>query len=162
MARGTAESGETLAESDIEVGQIVEGVVTGITHFGAFVLLPDGKTGLVHISEIADSYVRDVREFLKENDPVKVKVLSFDGANKIALSIRQAAPRPAAPAFVPGGQGARTVGRPPRSGAGRPGPNRGTFEDKLTKFLKESDEKLTALRRHQDKRGHHGGRPAGH
>ncbi|MHB1842813.1 MAG: S1 RNA-binding domain-containing protein, partial [Sulfobacillus sp.] len=63
-----------MAESDIEVGQIVEGVVTGITHFGAFVLLPGGKTGLVHISEIADSYVRDVHEFLKENDPVKVKV----------------------------------------------------------------------------------------
>ncbi len=151
-----------MAESDIEVGQIVEGVVTGITHFGAFVLLPGGKTGLVHISEIADSYVRDVHEFLKENDPVKVKVLSFDGVNKIALSIRQAAPRTAAPAFAPGADGARPIGRPLRSGPPRSSANRGTFEDKLTKFLKESDEKLTALRRHQDKRGHHGGRPASH
>ena len=149
-----------MAESDIEVGQIVEGVVTGITHFGAFVLLPGGKTGLVHISEIADSYVRDVHEFLKENDTVKVKVLSFDGVSKIALSIRQAAPRP--PVAAAGGEPPRSLGRPLRGAPSRSGAGRGTFEDKLTKFLKESDEKLTALRRHQDKRGHHGGRPAGH
>jgi len=62
----------------IEVGSVVEGVVTGITNFGAFVELPEGKVGLIHISEVADVYVRDVKDFLKEQDSVKVKVLSVD------------------------------------------------------------------------------------
>ena len=62
----------------LEVGAIVEGVVTGITNFGAFVSLPDGKTGLVHISEIADAYVKDINDYVKKNDTVKVKVLSVD------------------------------------------------------------------------------------
>ena len=62
----------------IEVGSIVEGVVSGITNFGAFINLPDNKVGLVHISEVADVYVKDVKDFLKEQDKVKVKVLSID------------------------------------------------------------------------------------
>ena len=62
----------------IEVGSVVEGVVTGITNFGAFVELPEGKTGLIHISEVADVYVSDVHDFLKEHDKVKVKVLTVD------------------------------------------------------------------------------------
>ena len=62
----------------IEVGSIVEGVVSGITNFGAFINLPDNKVGLVHISEVADVYVKDVKDFLKEQDKVKVKVLSVD------------------------------------------------------------------------------------
>ena len=73
----------------IEVGSIVEGVVTGITNFGAFVELPEGKVGLVHISEVADEYVRDVHDFLKEKDKVKVKVLTIDDRGKIGLSIKQ-------------------------------------------------------------------------
>ena len=67
----------------IEVGNILEGVVTGITKFGAFVELPGGKVGLVHISEVADVYVKDVNDFLKEKDKVKVKVLSVDDHGKI-------------------------------------------------------------------------------
>ncbi len=125
----------------IEVGQIVEGVVTGITHFGAFVTLPNGKTGLVHISEVADTYVRDVKEYVKENDRVKVKILSMDDRGKIGLSIRQAQP----------GGGQRRGGDRRRGGS--------SFEQKLARFIKESDEKLTELKRHTDsRRGGRGGR----
>ena len=76
----------------LEVGQIVDGKVTGITTFGAFIELSNGQTGLVHISEVADEYVKDVNQFLKLNDLVKVKVLNLD-KGKIGLSIRQAQPR---------------------------------------------------------------------
>ena len=72
----------------IEVGSVVEGVVTGITNFGAFVELPEGKTGLIHISEVADVYVNDVHDFLRERDTVKVKVLTVDDRGKIGLSIK--------------------------------------------------------------------------
>ena len=96
----------------LEVGQIVEGKVTGITNFGAFVELSNGQTGLVHISEVADEYVKDVNHFLKQNDLVKVKVLNLD-KGKIGLSIRQAQPR---------------------SERGRQ--NTKSFEDKLAKFIK--------------------------
>ncbi|MBE8955714.1 MAG: S1 RNA-binding domain-containing protein, partial [Quinella sp. 2Q5] len=77
----------------MEAGSIVEGKVTRITNFGAFVELGDGKVGLVHISEVADVYVNDVRDFLSEGDTVRVKVINVDG-NKIALSLKQAKPRP--------------------------------------------------------------------
>ena len=82
----------------IEVGSVVEGVVTGITNFGAFVELPEGKTGLIHISEVADVYVNDVHDFLKERDSVKVKVLTVDDRGKIGLSIKALQDKPAAPA----------------------------------------------------------------
>ena len=72
----------------IEVGSVVEGIVTGITNFGAFVELPEKKVGLVHISEVADVYVKDVHDFLSENQKVKVKVLSIDDKGKIGLSIK--------------------------------------------------------------------------
>ena len=140
-----------MAETDIEVGSVVDGVVTGITHFGAFVQLPGGKTGLVHISEVADSYVRDIKDFLKENDTVKVKVLTYDGKQKIGLSIRQAQPGASATRRPPPRGGAGGGGRPPRG--------RMTFEDKLARFMKESDERLTDLRKHTDAR--RGGRGAG-
>ena len=92
----------------IEVGSVVEGVVTGITNFGAFVELPEGKTGLIHISEVADVYVSDVHDFLKEHDKVKVKVLTVDDRGKIGLSIKalQDKSSAAAPARPP---------RPPRA-----------------------------------------------
>jgi S1 RNA binding domain protein len=77
--------------SAVEIGKIVDGVVTGITNFGAFVQLPDGKTGLCHISEIADSYVKSVTDHLTEAQPVKVKIISVDEKGKVSLSIRQAA-----------------------------------------------------------------------
>jgi S1 RNA binding domain protein len=136
-----------LADGDIVVGEVVEGVVTGITNFGAFVSLPNGKTGLVHISEVADTYVRDIKDYLKENDTVKVKIISYDGKNKIGLSIRQAQPRP---------PGSRSIGAP-RGGSRRP-PGRLSFEDKLARFMKESDEKLSDLKKHHDGRSGRGGR----
>lgn len=125
----------------LEVGQIVEGKVTGITNFGAFIELPTGQTGLVHISEVADEYVKDVNQFLKQNDLVKVKVLNLD-KGKIGLSIRQAQPSSNSERSKPGLKA--------------PGPK--TFEDKLAKFMKDSDERLLDLRRNTDsKRGGRGG-----
>ena len=74
----------------LEVGQIVEGKVSGITGFGAFIDLPDGETGLVHISEVARNYVNDINEHLTMGQEVKVKVLSLDEKGKISLSIKKA------------------------------------------------------------------------
>ncbi len=79
---------------NLEVGSILEGKVTSITKFGAFVALPGGKSGLVHISEIAHSYVSDVKDFLTEGQAVSVKVIQIDEHNRINLSIKQAAPPP--------------------------------------------------------------------
>ncbi len=73
----------------LNAGSILEGTVVNITNFGAFVEI-EGKTGLVHISEVSDSYVKDIREYLKEQDKVKVKVISIDDKGKISLSIKQA------------------------------------------------------------------------
>ncbi|GAB6099790.1 S1 domain-containing RNA-binding protein [Halanaerocella petrolearia] len=73
----------------IEVGSVVEGKVTGITNFGAFVDLGNGDTGLVHISEVADTYVKEISNFLDDGERVKVKVISIDEDGKIGLSIRQ-------------------------------------------------------------------------
>ena len=74
----------------LEVGSIVEGKITGITNFGAFVQLDDNKTGLIHISEVALNYVKDIKEHLKVNEVVKVKVLTIDETGKISLSIKKA------------------------------------------------------------------------
>lgn len=144
----------------IEVGSVVEGVITGITNFGAFVELPEGKTGLIHISEVADVYVNDVHDFLRERDSVKVKVLTVDDRGKIGLSIKALQDKPEAPA-QPTAAPARPS-RPPRDmrrtaatrQMGSP-----SFEDKLSRFLKDSDERLTDLRRKTDsKRGGRGSR----
>ena len=150
----------------IEVGSVVEGVVNGITKFGAFVDLSGGKVGLVHISEVADVYVKDVNDFLKEKDKVKVKVLTIDDHGKIGLSIKRvqekkpeapAAEKPAAP-FRPAPH--RFAGnndfKRPSSGRFNSAPL--SFEDKLSKFLKDSDERLTDLKKKTDsKRGGRGG-----
>ena len=82
---------------EYEVGTVLEGKVTSITKFGAFVALEGGKSGLVHISEIANSYVNDVHDFLQEGQDVKVKLLAIkDG--KLDLSIKKALPAPERPA----------------------------------------------------------------
>ena len=136
--------------SQIEVGQIVEGVVTGITNFGAFVLLPNGETGLVHISEVADSYVKDINEHLQKKDKVKVKVLNVNGDGKIGLSIRRVSNDGKKDTQQQQRKGAR-----PRSGGGRPqGRVKVSFEDRLSNFMKESDERQQDLKRHtESKRG---------
>ena len=143
----------------IEVGSVVEGVVTGITNFGAFVELPGGKVGLVHISEVADVYVKDVHDFLKEKDKIKVKVLTVDERGKIGLSIKQLQEK------KPEAQEAKPSYRPaprraPANDFRRAKYNSApvSFEDKLSKFLKDSDERLTDLRKKTDsKRGGRGG-----
>jgi len=147
----------------IEVGSKLAGKVSGITHFGAFVLLPGGITGLVHISEISNAYVKDIHDHLKVNDDVTVKVINVDKEGKIGLSIRQADEN--APAVRPtggGGGGGGPSGRPrggDRHGGGHShGPSRMTFEDKMSRFIKDSDERLQALRRSESKRGGRGGR----
>ena len=142
----------------IEAGSVVEGVVSGITNFGAFVDLPDGKTGLIHISEVADVYVSDVHDFLKEKDKVKVKVLSVDDRGKVALSIKQL-PKSADT------DSSSTKAMPPRNNFPPRGmdvrrrPLSASFEDKLSKFMKDSDERQVDLRRKTDsKRGGRGSR----
>lgn len=133
----------------VEVGSIVEGVVTGITHFGAFVKLPGGITGLVHISEIDDTYVRDVKDHLKDNDKVKVKVISVDPKGKIGLSIKRAVSKKQARKQPP-----PDIWRNDRSAKGF---STMSFEDRLSKFMKESDERQQELRRSTDsKRGGRG------
>ena len=131
------------------VGSILEGKVTGLTKFGAFVSLPEGKSGLVHISEIAYSYVNDVKDYLKEGQEVKVKVIGIDENGRINLSIKKAMDPPPRPA----GQG-RPMGGAHPAGGGRPGGfSRGpaaprepaSFEDKLKQFMQASDSKLSEL-----------------
>ena len=149
----------------IEVGSVVEGVVTGITNFGAFVELPEGKTGLVHISEVADAYVKDIHDFLSEKDKVKVKVLSIDERGKIGLSIKQVPGQKTAAGSATEHGASFNSPRPARGGFHRGGGRYATsasFEDKLSKFLKDSDERLTDLRRKTDsKRGGRGSRRSG-
>jgi S1 RNA binding domain protein len=125
--------------------------------FGAFVELPGGVTGLVHISEVADAYVKDVKDYLKEQDRVKVKVINVDPKGKIGLSIKQVggvpgtAEKPAAPVKPPQAKPFRKEVRPPKPVQPE------TFEDKLAKFIKESDQKQSEFRRSTDaKRGGRG------
>lgn len=141
----------------IEVGSKLEGKVTGITHFGAFVDLSGGVTGLVHISEIADSYVKDVHEHLKINDVVTVKVINVDKDGKIGLSIRQAVDKPPEQQqqYPPRGPRGDRGGRPFKQG----GPGRATFEDKMSRFLRDSEERMSNLKKNtESKRGGRGGR----
>jgi len=132
----------------LEVGTIVEGKVSGITAFGAFIQLPEGKTGLVHISEIAQEYVKDINIHLKENQIVKVKVLSMDPNGKISLSIKKAnEQKPAAAA------------KPPIEidWSNKSASNNSSFEDRLAKFMKDSDEKLHDLKKSVDSKRRNGG-----
>lgn len=129
-----------------EVGSIVEGKVTGIKPFGAFVALDEKKQGLVHISHIAHGYVEDINSVLSVGDMIKVKILSVDAeSGKISLSIKETLPKPERPQ---GGGGNRGGGAGPRRGA--PGGGGGqkkestqgfnTLEDKLKDWLKQSNE----------------------
>lgn len=118
----------------IEIGSEIEGKVTGIANFGAFVELPEGNVGLVHISQIADTYVTDVSKHIKVGDIIKVKVLGTAKEGKYDLSIKQVG--------KPSWQQKR---RKTREDKDRPSP--GSFEDKITQFLKQSEEKLADWKR---------------
>jgi S1 RNA binding domain protein len=145
----------------IEVGSKVQGKVTGITNFGAFVELPGGTTGLVHISEVADSYVKDVNDHLKVGDQVEVKVIS-EKDGKTALSIKKAIDRPERPTSSyskrPQGQG-RGAGHSKNAGSKGSFKSKENFEDKLSRFLKTSEENISTLNRNTGaKQGGRGGR----
>lgn len=152
----------------VEVGAVVEGTVTGITKFGAFVSLPDGRSGLVHISEIANTYVNDVNEFLKLGDKVKVRVLAVTPDGKINLSIKKTEPAPERPNNRPM-HGGRPGGNRPNNNGGAPraarpnnrsaqpagqvsGPSGdAAFEDRLKQFMQESDSRMAGNRLYSDR-----------
>ncbi len=160
--------------NEIEVGAILEGKVTGITKFGAFVALPGGRSGLVHISEIAYSYVSEVSDHLSEGQMVKVKVISIDANNRINLSIKRALPPPPPRPGHNRGNGPRPQGDRPNRGPRPPRPQNGapqggdraqsgraprsaapkdkepkTFDDMVKQFMSDSDSKLSG--RYTDK-----------
>ena len=138
----------------LEVGAVVEARVTGITKFGAFVALPEGKSGLVHISEIAGGYVNDVAEHLSVGQSVKVLVMNIAPDGKISLSIKRAEAAAAAK-----GQPSQRAERPARQegAASQPRPvntNSGIedFEDRLKKFMRESDSRIADNRMYSEHR----------
>ena len=118
---------------NIMIDSIIEGKVSRIMPFGAFVDLGGGRSGLIHISEIANTFIKDVNEYLRLGDEIQVKVLSIDDTGKISLSLKKALPEPPEP----------------EEDFSEPEFNAG-FEDKLARFMKDSNEKLTALKRYQE------------
>ena len=158
----------------IEVGNVFEGRVTGVKPFGAFVALPEGRVGMVHISEVSNEYVQDINTVLHDGDTVKVQVIQVAPDGKIALSIKRLLPRPARTDRGPrpggphsgapreGGHfgGSRSGGRPPREGGRGPAreaaprvwqpkaPARSdnlSFEDMMSRFKSQSEEKMADL-----------------
>ena len=150
----------------IEVGSKLQGKVTGITNFGAFVELPEGSTGLVHISEVADNYVKDINDHLKVGDVVEVKVINVEKDGKIGLSIKKAIDRPERPVRSDRGDRGDSRGGHsgrPRHGSGRSNDNhrapKENFESKMARFLKDSEDRLSSLKRNtESKRGGRGAR----
>ena len=140
----------------LEKGSIVEGKVTGVMPFGAFVSLPDNKSGLVHISEITKEYVKDINDYIKQGDEVKVKVIDIDKNGKINLSIRQAQ------ADEKKQKNDKSAGpvRPADIDWSARGDEELSFEDKLSRFKKDADEKMLALKRSNESKrsgGYHRG-----
>lgn len=138
----------------LEIGAVIEGKVTGITKFGAFVALPEGKSGLVHISEVANSYVNDVNDYLSVGQTVKVRVISINEAGKINLSVKQAQPAPPAPPRRPPVREARSQAPTPRTAppAADPPSADKAFEDRLKKFMQESDSRIADNRMYSERR----------
>ncbi len=151
----------------LEVGKIYEGKVTGITKFGAFIDLGENQTGMVHISEVAPTFVKEITDYITVGETVKVRVLNIGEDGKISLSIKRAVDNPPAPqrqqqsqqrprqSFNGGGnRGPRDFSQP-RQQEGSKG-----FEDMLSKFMQRSDEKISDLRKSMDgKRGSYQKRP---
>ncbi|MBQ9984741.1 MAG: S1 RNA-binding domain-containing protein [Oscillospiraceae bacterium] len=125
----------------LEVGTVCNGKVTSITKYGAFVALGEGKSGMVHISEISHTYVNDINEHLQMGQEVKVKIISIDENGRISLSIRKAEPRPERPqpSFAPRTQAPREQ-------------TEMSFEDKLKQFMQDSDSKISGIRQYSDRR----------
>lgn len=127
---------------ELKIGALLEGKVKTITNFGAFVDLPENRTGMVHISEVANQYVSDIRTHLTEGQTVKVKVMKIDENGKIALSIKKAEAASQT-------SGAAKNGKPTTSRGnfasmnGKPEPTPMSFEEKLKQFMSDSDSKIS-------------------
>lgn len=138
----------------IEVGLIMEGKVTGISNFGVFVSLPDGKNGMVHISEISSNYVKEINDYIKIGEQVKVKVINVDERGKIGLSIKRAIEdQPKSTAKFPQKKStAPSEYTPPTTAYGKKKMTStgDAFEDMLNKFKSESDEKISDLKKVTD------------
>lgn len=142
------------------IGEIYEGKVTGLTSFGAFVRMSNGESGMVHISEVAATYVKDITEFLSEGQEVKVKVLAINDNNKISLSIKQTLPQPEKTQEAPKKEPRQSnyqrsnsqrsfsqqAQKPQQTASAAPM----SFEDMMAKFKQESDEKISVLKKSGD------------
>ena len=130
---------------ELTVGTIVEGTVKSIANFGAFITLPEGKTGMVHISDVANTFVNDIHDHLTVGQSVKVMVTGIDGA-KISLSMKRLEARPQRPA--------PQQNRPVRPAAPPPEPKTADqlFEEKLKQFMSESNNKISSIRQYSDHR----------
>ncbi len=135
-----------------KVGEIYEGKITGLTSFGAFVKLSNGETGMVHISEVAYAYVKDISSYLSEGQEVRVKVINIGENNKISLSIKQAEDKPKDPARPPRPSAPRRSEAPRESVRPQSPSSAGpmSFEDMMAKFKADSEEKMSDLRRASD------------
>lgn len=139
---------------ELTVGTVLEGKVKSITNFGAFIALPENKTGMVHISEVANTYVSDIRQHLTEGQEVKVVVIGAENG-KINLSMKRLMPKTPRENPAPRSAGARggnpgTARQNPGRTAPVPPPAPKTadqlFEEKLKAFMSESDSKLSTMR----------------
>lgn len=146
------------------VGEILEGRVTGLTKFGAFVSLPEDKVGMVHISEVSTTYVKDIGDFLEKGQTVKVKVLSIDENGKISLSLKQVPEN--AEIVQKAEDDHRDNGEHRERKRSAPNVWQGqkskysdkqdlTFEEMMSQFKQQSDDKLTDLKRATESK--HGG-----
>ena len=143
---------------ELTVGAVLEGKIKSITNFGAFVALPENKTGMVHISEVANAYVSDIRQHLTEGQDVKVMVIGLENG-KVNLSIKRLQPREAAPRREarPAVENRPQASRPARPAAVTPPPAPKTadqlFEEKLKAFMAESDSKIASCKQYERPRG---------
>jgi S1 RNA-binding protein len=159
----------------IEVGNILPGKVTGITNFGAFVDLGNRKTGLVHISEVSNSYIKDIKDVLTVGDEVQVKVMEISGDGKVSLSIRRASAdsseenveeKPKFQKTAPRNQEGQGFKKPYAAKSApsfeKKSPSQAKvndFDAMMSSFLKDSEDRLTSLKRNTEgKRGGRGGR----
>ena len=140
----------------LQVGMVTEGKVTGITKFGAFVALPEGKSGLVHISEIANTFVNDVHDYVQDGQTVKVKVIGISPDGKINLSIKKAEEQPRPERRPPSSQSQQQPRQQYGSRQPMPRANGPTgdasFEDKLKQFMQESDSRMADNKMYSDHR----------
>ncbi len=135
-----------------EVGKIYEGKVTGITKFGAFVELEPGTSGMVHISEVANTFVNEIKDHLTEGQQVKVKVLGISEEGKISLSIKKALPPPPKKEFK-GRNDNRSGDRKPRADKAvpkEPQTPESAFEEMMSRFKASSDERMGDIKKNID------------